>query len=76
MKATLRFVVLVATPLCLVNSSLFSLEADHFLLTFINSFTVNYLITFPQAVIYVSLVKWFDHRRKVERKGDTSDTLV
>jgi len=62
---TLRFVILVATPLCFFNSLIFSYKSVDFLSVWLNRFLLNYIITFPQAVVYVSLVKWFDSRKKV-----------
>ena len=64
LKQTLRFVVLIATPLCLVNAFIFSIGSDDFLSSWFSRFGLNYLITFPQAVFYVSVVKWFDKRKK------------
>ena len=63
-KPTLRFVALVATPLCLVNSFIFSLGAQDLLMQILNKFTQSYLLSFPQALLYVSLIKHFDGRRK------------
>lgn len=59
---TLRFVSMVAIPLCLVNSLIFSFGSEPFFVVWLKRFCVNLLITFPQAVIYVSLVKKFDSR--------------
>jgi len=64
LKMTLRFVVLIATPLCLVNSFIFSFGSVDFLSDWISRFGLNYIITFPQAIFYVSVVKWFDKRKK------------
>ncbi len=61
LKQTLRFVSLIATPLCLTNSIIFSLESSSFWFEMINRFLLNFLITFPQAVLYVSIVKWYDN---------------
>ena len=63
-KPTLRFVALVATPLCLVNSFIFSLGAQDLFLGVWSKFTQSYLLSFPQALLYVSLIKHFDGRRK------------
>lgn len=65
LKPTLRFVALVATPLCLVNSFIASYESADFLTQWINNFASSYLTTYPQAVVYVSLIKWFDSKRIV-----------
>lgn len=54
LKMTLPFVVLIATPLCLVNSLVFSLGSVDFLSDCSCRFTQNYVITFPQAALYVS----------------------
>ena len=59
-KQTLRFVVLIATPLCFVNSLIFSGSY----VDFVNRFLLTYLITFPQAVLYVSIVKYLDKRNR------------
>jgi hypothetical protein len=64
LKQTLRFVVLIATPLCLVNGFVFSFGSVNFLSDWFNRFLLNYSVTFPQAVLYVSAVKWFDKRKK------------
>jgi hypothetical protein len=63
LKMTLRFVVLIATPLCLVNSLVFSFGSVDFLADWFGRFTQNYVITFPQAVLYVSAIKWYDRRK-------------
>ncbi|EJF10452.1 MULTISPECIES: hypothetical protein [Pontibacter] len=63
LKPTLRFVALVATPLCLVNSFIASQDSVNFFADWATRFTYSFLITFPQAVVYVSLIKWFDSRR-------------
>lgn len=64
LKQTLRFVVLIATPLCLVNSLFFSVGSVNFLSDWFSRFLLNYFITFPQAVLYVSTVKWFDKKNQ------------
>lgn len=61
---TLRFVALIATPLVLVNSFIFSFGSVNFLEVWLTRFCLNFAVTFPQAIIYVSLVKWFDGREK------------
>ena len=63
LKPTLRFVALVATPLCLVNSFLATQDSLYFYTDWATKFTTNFLITYPQAVVYVSLIKWFDSKR-------------
>jgi hypothetical protein len=65
LKATLRFVMLIATPLCLVNGLIFSLSSQDLIQTWFSRFCITFLVTFPQAVLYVSIVKWFDKRNKV-----------
>ncbi|WP_034256940.1 hypothetical protein [Adhaeribacter aquaticus] len=62
-KATLRFVALVATPLCIVNSFIATSDSPNLLSDWIARFTISFLITYPQAVIYVSLIKWFDSKK-------------
>lgn len=64
LKITLRFVVLIATPLCLVNSLIFSWGSSDFGAEWLNRFLFNFVISFPQAIIYVSAIKWFDKTRK------------
>lgn len=61
-KSTLRFVLLIATPLCLVNGLIFSLGSQDLIQSWFVRFGITFLVTFPQAVFYVSLVKWFDKR--------------
>ncbi len=65
LKSTLRFVVLIATPLCLVNGLIFSLGSQDLIQTWFSRFVFTFLVTFPQAVLYVSVVKWLDKRNKV-----------
>ncbi|SEC74935.1 hypothetical protein SAMN05192540_3986 [Maribacter dokdonensis] len=65
LKSTLRFVVLIATPLCLVNGLIFSLGSQDLIQVWFSRFGFTFLVTFPQAVLYVSVVKWFDKRNKV-----------
>lgn len=60
---TLRFVILIATPLCLVNSLLFSLGLVDFWEEWAKRFLLNYTISFPQAILYVTLVKWYNRRK-------------
>lgn len=62
---TLRFVALIATPLCFVNGLIFSLGSQDLIQTWFSRFGFTFLVTFPQAVLYVSAVKWFDNRNKV-----------
>ena len=61
---TLRFVILVATPLCFFNSLVFSYTDNDFLSAWLARFCLNYMITFPQAVLYVTIIKWFDNHKK------------
>lgn len=63
LKTTLRFVVLIATPLCLVNSLIFSFGLTDFWMDWLKRFLLNYAISFPQAVLYVTLIKWYDRRK-------------
>lgn len=63
LRPTLRFVALVATPLCLVNSFIAAQDSVNFYTEWATRFTYSFLITYPQAVVYVSLVKWFDRKR-------------
>lgn len=65
LKSTLRFVLLIATPLCLVNGLIFSLNSQDLIQSWFSRFGITFLVTFPQAVLYVSAVKWFDKRNKV-----------
>lgn len=60
LKRTLRFVSMIAIPLCFVNSLILGFIPSDFLLSWIFSL----LITFPQAILYVSLVKKFDTHQK------------
>lgn len=60
----MRFVLMVATPLCLVNSFITTQGAQDFYLHWLNRFIFNFLITFPQAVLYVTLIKWFDSKKQ------------
>jgi hypothetical protein len=64
LKLTLRFVAFVATPLCLVNSFIATTESVDFFASWAGRFFSNFLTTYPQAVVYVSLIKWFDSRRR------------
>lgn len=64
LKTTLRFVVLIATPLCFINGLIFSLGSQDLIETWFTRFMFTFLITFPQAVLYVSAVKWFDKKKK------------
>jgi hypothetical protein len=63
LKSTLRFVLLIATPLCFVNGLIFSLGSQDLMQSWFNRFGITFLVTFPQAVFYVSFVKWFDKRK-------------
>ncbi|PNW25684.1 hypothetical protein BKP44_19370 [Formosa algae] len=65
LKSTFRFVMLIATPLCLVNGLIFSLGSQDLIQTWFSRFGFTFLVTFPQAILYVSAVKWFDKRNKV-----------
>ncbi len=64
LKSTFRFVSLIAIPLCLVNSLILSFIPSDFMSSYISRFFFSLLITFPQAILYVSLVKKFDNRKK------------
>ena len=64
LKRTLRFVSLIAIPLCFVNSLVLSFIPQGFLSGWSARFLFSLLLTFPQAVFYVSLVKWFDKKRE------------
>lgn len=64
LKPTLRFVALVATPLCLVNSFLAVQGSVDFYTAWADKFITGFLITYPQAVVYVSIIKWVDSRRR------------
>ncbi len=44
--------------------AIFSFGSDNFLSDWFNRFLLNFLITFPQAVFYVSILKYFDNRKK------------
>ena len=61
---TLRFVTLIATPLCFVNGLIFSLGSQDLIQTLFSRFLLTFLVTFPQAVLYVSAVKWYNKRKK------------
>lgn len=63
-KATLRFVALIATPLCLINGLIFSVGSQDLIATWLRQFGFSLLITFPQAVVYVSIAKWFDKKNE------------
>lgn len=63
-KATLRFVGLIATPLCLINGLIFSVGSQDLIAIWLRQFGFSLLITFPQAVVYVSIVKWFDKKNE------------
>lgn len=61
---TLRFVALIATPLCFVNGLIFNLGSQDLIQTWFSRFLLTFLVTFPQAVLYVSAVKWYNKRKK------------
>ncbi len=63
LKQTFKFVFFIATPLCLINSLIFSFNSTNFLSEWFFRFLYNYIITFPQAVLYVSIVKKIDKNR-------------
>lgn len=65
LKATLRFVALIATPLCFIDGLIFSLGSQDLIQTWFSRFVFTFLVTFPQTVLYVSAVKWFDKRKKI-----------
>lgn len=67
---TLRFVVLIATPLCLVNSLIFSFGSGNTLMDWLNRFLLNYAFSFPQAVLYVTLIKRYDRKKELKKKSD------
>lgn len=62
-KKTIRFVILIATPLCLVNSFIFSYESNNIFEEWTKRFLTFFSLSFPQAVIYVSLIKLYDRRK-------------
>lgn len=64
LKETLRFVALIATPLCVVNGIIFSLGSQDLIQTWFSRFLLTFLVTFPQAVLYVSAAKWYNKRKK------------
>ena len=64
LKETLRFVALIATPLCFVNGLIFNLGSQDLIQTWFSRFLLTFLVTFPQAVLYVSAVKWYNKRKK------------
>ena len=68
LKTTLRFVFFIATPLCLVNSLIVSFGAIDFWQVWSTLFLRSYIITFPQAVLYVSAIKWFDKQKAKSKK--------
>ncbi|WP_266204579.1 hypothetical protein [Pontibacter kalidii] len=63
LKPTLRFVALVATPLSLINSFVGTYGSADFLAQWANRFAFSLIIIYPQAVVYVSLIKWYDSKR-------------
>lgn len=65
LRITLRFVALIATPLCLINSFIFSFNAADFWGEWITRFATTFIITYPQAVLYASIIKWRDARKKL-----------
>ena len=56
-KKTLVFVFCIATPLCLVNSLIFN-ESN-----WRSTFWASYIVSIPQAIVYVSIIKWIAKRR-------------
>jgi len=68
LKASLRFVFFIATPLSLVNSCFVNWNATDFLSAWMNGFMWIYPISFVQAMTYVSCIKWYD-RRKLAQKN-------
>lgn len=69
LKMTLRFVFLIATPLCLVNGFIGSYGLPDFWQEWLKRFVFGYAVSFPQAVLYVSLIKWYDRRRKQPKEA-------
>ncbi len=65
LKSTLRLVCFIATPMCLVNSFIFSFNQPNFLIEWLKQFLTMYIISFPQAILYVSLIKKYDSRKKI-----------
>ncbi|MBN3661706.1 MAG: DUF2798 domain-containing protein [Ornithobacterium rhinotracheale] len=63
LKQTFRFVFFIATPLCLVNSFIFSFGKSSFLHEWLYRFIVNYSLTFPQAICYVSIIRWINGKK-------------
>lgn len=64
LKITLRFVSLIAIPLCLVNSFIINIIPSSFFSDWLSRFFISLIITFPQAVVYVSIVKRFNRKNK------------
>ena len=62
LKATVQFVSMIAIPLCFVNSLILSVTPTGFISDWFGRFFFSLLITFPQAVLYVSIVKRFSKR--------------
>ncbi len=57
LKATIRFVSMIALPLCFFNSLILSIVPTYFISGWFSRFLFSVFITFPQAVLYVSIVK-------------------
>lgn len=68
LQRTLRFVSLIAIPLCFVNSMVLTFIPPNFLFDWSTRFFINLVLTFPQAVLYVSLIKWYN-KSKDRPKG-------
>lgn len=64
LKQTLRFVSMIAIPLCFVNSLISGFVPTSFISDWTSRFIFSLGITFPQAVFYVSIVKRLDKKRK------------
>ena len=64
LKITLQFVAKIAIPLCLVNSIIMGYVPGHLLVDAWKRFAIGLLITFPQAVLYVSIVKWYQRSKE------------
>ncbi len=65
--STTRFVLKIATPLSLVNSMIHNFNATPFFSEWMKAFALNFMITLPQAVLYVSLVKWWAQRKESKK---------
>jgi len=64
LRITLRFVSLIAIPLCFVNSFIIDIIPSNFISGWLSRFFFSLFITFPQAVVYVSIVKWLDRKKR------------